>query len=305
MYHFIVNPSSSSGGGSSLWKEIEKRLMAEQIPYLVYMTDGAGAAKRYAEEITKGGEDVTIIVCGGDGTMNEVANGIRDFSKVTLGCVPTGSSNDLVRDLDTTSDPFKTINAVLHPTNIVKMDIGKITHSEGDMNFAVSMGVGFDAAICYEVNNSSVKTVLNKLKLGKLSYLAISLKQLLGAKKVGATIILDDEKEIKVERLLFVTCMVHRYEGGGFMFCPDADYCDGYLDICVVGDISKPNILRILPSASKGKHLGNKGIDAYRAKKVLIKTERPMHVHCDGESVGLKDEVVVTQEDKQVNLILG
>lgn len=305
MYHFIVNPSSSSGRGKMLWEEIEKKLLAEKIPYLVYMTDGEGAATRFAKEITKNGEEVTIIVCGGDGTMNEVVDGISDYSKVTLGCVPTGSSNDLCRDLQTPKDPMKMIDIVLHPTNIVKMDIGKITHAEGKKNFSVSMGVGFDAAICYEANFSKLKNILNKIKLGKLTYLGISLKQLAGAKKVGATILLDDDKEIKVERLLFVTCMVHRFEGGGFMFCPEADYSDGMLDVLVVGDVSKMKILSILPTATKGKHLGHDGINMYRAKKVKIITEQPMHVHADGESVGVREEVVVSQEENQVNLILG
>lgn len=305
MYHFIVNPSSSSGRGKMLWELIEKKLLAEKIPYLLYMTDGEGAATKFAADITKGDEDVTIVVCGGDGTMNEVVSGIRDYSKVTLGCIPTGSSNDLCRDLGTPKDPIKMIDIVLHPTNIVKMDIGKITHAEGSKNFAVSMGVGFDAAICYEANFSKLKNILNKIKLGKLTYLGVSLKQLAGAKKVGATIVLDDDKEIKVDRLLFATCMVHRYEGGGFMFCPEADYSDGELDVLVVGDISKLKVLGVLPTATKGKHLGNEGINMYRAKKVNIKTEQPMHVHVDGESAGVREEVTITQEDTQVNLILG
>lgn len=305
MYHFIVNPSSSSGRGSMLWKEIEKKLIARQIPYLVYMTDGEGAARRYAQEITAGDDEVTIVVCGGDGTMNEVVCGIRDYEKVTLACIPTGSSNDLARDFGIPSDPMKMIDIALNPTKIVKMDIGRIAHGEGGKNFAVSMGVGFDAAICHEALNSKIKDALNKIKLGKLTYLGISLKQLAGAKNVGATILLDDDKEVKVDNLLFVTCMVHRYEGGGFMFCPTADYSDGYLDILTVGDISKLKILQILPTATKGKHIGNAGINLYKAKKVVIKTEQPMPVHVDGESAGVRDEVTVTQEEKQVNLILG
>lgn len=305
MYHFIVNPTSSSGRGKLLFEEIEKRLIAEQIPYLLYLTNKAGDAKKYAQDITKSNADVTIIVCGGDGTMNEVVSGIRDYSKVTIGCIPTGSSNDFCRDVETPKDPMKMLDIVLHPQKNVKMDIGKITHAEGEMNFAVSMGVGFDAAICFEADRSNLKSALNKIKLGKLIYLCTSLKLLASAKKVGATIILDDDKEIKIDRLLFVTCMVHRYEGGGFMFCPEADYSDGYLDVLVVGDLSKFTVISALPSAQKGKHLGTKGINMYRAKKIQIKTEQPMHVHCDGETAGVRDDVTVTQEDKQVNLILG
>ena len=89
------------------------------------------------------------------------------------------------------------------------------------------------------------------------------------------------------------------------MFCPEADYSDGMLDVLVVGDVSKMKILSILPTATKGKHLGHDGINMYRAKKVKIITEQPMHVHADGESVGVREEVVVSQEENQVNLILG
>ncbi|MBO4902019.1 MAG: diacylglycerol kinase family lipid kinase [Lachnospiraceae bacterium] len=304
MYHFIVNPASSSGKGAILWKEIEKKLFAEQIPYVVYMTDGDGSAKRFAEDITKTDEDVTIVVCGGDGTMNEVVCGIRDFSKVTIGCIPTGSSNDLIRDFGFPKDPMKMLDVILKPNKIVPMDIGRLTYTGGVKNFSVSMGIGYDAAICHEALNSKIKVALNKVGLGKLTYLGIALKQLAGTKKISGTVILDDEREIHVDQLLFVTGMVHRYEGGGFMFCPEADYADGMLDVLIVGDLSKERVLRILPTALKGKHTRFAGINTYRAKKVVVRTEVPMPVHVDGESAGIQSEVVVTQEEKQVRMII-
>ncbi len=98
--------------------------------------------------------------------------------------------------------------------------------------------------------------------------------------------------------------MIHRYEGGGFKFCPDADYSDGYLDVLVVGNISKLKVLRILPTALKGEHLRFPGLKAYRAKKVVVKTQVPIPVHVDGESAGIRSEVIVEQEDKQVRMII-
>lgn len=305
MIHFIVNPSSSSGRGAKIWKEIEKMLLNDKQAYVCYMTDGSGSAQQFAEDITKDGEDVTIAVCGGDGTMNEVVCGIRDFSKVTLCCIPTGSSNDLARDLGLPKDPVKMVEAALNPTQTVKMDIGHVAYNGGSKNFSVSCGIGFDAAICREALKSKFKDALNKVGLGKLTYLGIALKQLAGAKKTGATLILDDGEEIKFDRFLVITCMVHRYEGGGLKFCPDADYSDGYLDVMAVANVSKLKVLRVLPTALKGKHTGFKGVNMYRAKKVVIKTEIPMAVHVDGESADFQDEIIVTQDPNQVTAIIG
>ncbi len=304
MYHFIVNPASSSGGGAVLWKQIEKKLLEEQVSYVAHMTDGPDSAKRYAEEITKTDEEVTIVVCGGDGTMNEVFCGIRDFSKVILGCLPIGSSNDLIRDLGLKKDPMEMLKAILHPNEIISMDVGRLQFVGGEKKFSVSIGIGFDGAICHEALQSKIKDFFNKIKLGKLTYLFIALRQLAGMKKIGASIILDDEKEIHVDRVMFVTGMIHRYEGGGFMFCPEADYSDGYLDILVVGDLSKLKVLQILPSARKGTHTKCGGMNTYRAKKVVIRTDTPLPVHADGESVGFQSEVTVTQEEKQVRFII-
>ncbi len=304
MYHFIVNPASSSGRGAIFWKEIEKELMDKQIPYVLYMTDGEGAAKKSAQDITKTDEDVTIVVCGGDGTMNEVVCGIRDFSKVTLGCIPIGSSNDLIRDLGFPKDHMVMLKEILNPVRIVPMDIGRLAFTGGMKNFSVSMGIGFDAAICHEALHSKIKDTLNKIKLGKLTYLGIAIKQLASTRKIGATIILDDERQIHVDRILFVTSMIHRYEGGGFMFCPEADYSDGMLDVLIVGDISKGRVLRVMPKAMKGTHTKIDGMNTYRAKKVVVRTDEPMPVHVDGESAGIQSEVTVTIEEKQVRMIL-
>lgn len=305
MYHFIVNPSSSSGRSGKIWQQIEKKLQQEEIPYLLYLTEGENDARRFASEITMSGEEVTIVVCGGDGTVNEVVCGIRDYSRVILGYLPAGSSNDLARDLSMPKDPMRLIETILHPKEITPMDIGKVTYEDGGKNFSVSMGIGFDAAICHEALHSKLKVALNKVGLGKLTYLGIALKQLVGAGKTSAVITLDDNKQIRIDRIMFVTCMVHRYEGGGFMFCPKADYADGWLDVLVVGDLSKWKVLRVLPAGLKGNAAKYSGLNEYRAKKIEIKVGTPQAVHVDGESAGVQKRVCVTQEEKQLRLITG
>lgn len=83
--------------------------------------------------------------------------------------------------------------------------------------------------------------------------------------------------------MLFVAGMVHRFEGGGFMFCPKADDSDGLLDLCAVGDLPKLLVLFALPTAFHGKHYRFQGITPYRAKRFILEADAPLWVHTDGE----------------------
>ena len=115
-----------------------------------------------------------------------------------------------------------------------------------------------------------------------------SLKQLITARKVSCTLTIENavngkQTAFQLPRFLFVTCMNHRYEGGGFMFCPPATDNDGILDLCCVGNISKVLVLLALPTAFFGKHYFVKGIDAYTATQMSITASAPLWVHTDGE----------------------
>lgn len=303
MYHIIYNPQSSSGNGKKIFHQTEEILISRKIEYKVYETTGHNSAKNFAKEITSDSENEKIIVIGGDGTINEVFNGIKDYSKVTLGYIPSGSGGDFARDLGINLDPAKALEAILHPKEYKYMDVGQLTNAECNKKFAVSAGIGFDAAVCHEALNSKLKAALNKIGLGKLTYVLIAFKQIITNKKTGCTIILDETRQIKLDHLFFMTTMIHRYEGGGFMFCPKAKYNDGYIDVCVVGNVSKAMFFVILPTAYKGRHTKFKGIDIYKAKKVQIFTDQKLPIHADGEYAGVEDEMVITVCPKQIRVI--
>ena len=99
MYYFIVNPGSRSGRGKAVWQIVEGILEREQVEYLVFFTAYRYHATKLAREITSQKEKLTLVTVGGDGTVNEVVDGIQDFSRVTFGYIPTGSSNDFARSL--------------------------------------------------------------------------------------------------------------------------------------------------------------------------------------------------------------
>ncbi len=304
MYHIIINPAASTGNGKKIWTRIEKILIEEKAEYTPYFTDGPDSARKFAEVLTAGEAHRQLVVLGGDGTINEVLTGIHDYSKVTFGYIPAGSSNDFARDLRLTATPEEAIRSILSPKEFIRLDIGCLEYDNTKRNFGVSMGIGYDAAICHEALASRIKYYLNKVHLGKLIYVIIALKQLFATKCHSCDVILDDTQRLHFDHYLFVTAMVHKFEGGGFMFCPNADPSDGLLDICTVNNIRKGKVLLMLPTAYKGKHVRFKGIHTYQAKKVQIMTDTAAAVHADGESCRLQKEFTVTIDPKQLKMIL-
>ena len=112
-YDFIVNPKSRSGLGEMTWKMLEPELKKRRIGYTVHMTEKRKNAEKIAEMLTADGEPHTLVVLGGDGSLNEVINGIREPDKITLGYIPIGSSNDFARGLGIPNDPLTALETVL------------------------------------------------------------------------------------------------------------------------------------------------------------------------------------------------
>ena len=324
MYYIIVNPASKSGRGAKIFVRIEPVLKEKAVSYEVFFSERAGhvitITKELCSRVPCSSEDpLKLIVLGGDGTLNETLQGISDFSCVAIGYIPTGSSNDMARDLHLPKDPVEILTNILSCKKPLCMDMGQVVyenttsqlsrHHSNELltvrRFAVSCGIGFDAAVCEEALASRFKNILNKIGLGKLTYLTIALKQLIAARKVSCDMYLDDsDTPIHLNRFLFVAGMVHQYEGGGFKFCPGADHHDGVLDICVAGDIPKPKILIVLPTAFQGKHYRFRGVDKYTARKLRLVTSAPLWVHTDGEVSMKSSSITLTCGQNKLQMLL-
>lgn len=323
MYYFVVNPASKSGRGAKIWAQIEPILVEKQITYQVHFSERTGHVIDIVRDLSASflpasDEILKLIILGGDGTFNEALQGITDFDRTYLGYIPTGSSNDMARDLYKCRKPLSVLERILSCEAPVKMDMGCVTfenisselsrkHTDTILltrRFGVSCGLGFDAAVCEEALSSTIKNTLNKIGLGKLTYLGIALKQLIAAQKVTCDIAIDDRQLIHLPRFLFVASMIHQYEGGGFQMCPGADCHDGILDICVLGNTPKWLILLALPSAFIGKHYYFKGIERYAGQKIRLKASAPLWVHTDGEVSTKTDQITLTCEQEKINILL-
>lgn len=319
MYYVIVNPSSRSGRGLKIWKQVEPIFMQHNTEYEVHYTKGddmnGPMVREICDKAAERGEEARIVIMGGDGTVNEILQGIPSLRDVIVSVIPTGSSNDLARDLDLSTDPCEAVRHMLEQPTSLYIDLGTVHYentlvrngamSIPDRRFIVSTGIGYDAGVCEEAMHSSLKNFLNKLHLGKLTYVSVALKQLIATKPITAELILDGKENdvIQLDRLLFVAGMNHRYEGGGFMFAPEANNHDGLIDLCVVTKLSKPMVLRVLPSAYEGKHYEYEGVNHYTARTYSVRTSAPIWVHTDGEVKTRADYISVSLEKEAIHLI--
>lgn len=314
MYIFLVNPASRSGQGQKYWEQLKPVLDEKKISYEVHFSKKTGDITRLAEKFTSGlkeqNREVHIVALGGDGTANEAVQGILDFERTRFSYIPTGSSNDLARDIGITRNPIKSLESILAAKDPFLMDVGVLHYNtaylpEGtsfrridvpDRHFLVSCGIGFDAAVCAEVMTSSFKKVMNKIGLGKLTYVGIALKQLFAAGNSQAWLKTGEGNvsTISLHRLLFIACMSHRYEGGGFKFCPHANAADGILDLCTASSLPKWKLPIILPTAYFGQHFRFAGVDKFSGSFFQIKTSEPLWVHTDGEVNALSDDITLS-----------
>lgn len=329
MYCFIVNPNACSGKGRKIWERLAGILRQEQVAYKVFFTKGPGHATRiadmlcakYAPQAADAGTSgkvsgakqavqaadtlCTIVAVGGDGTANEVISGLHDYSAIRFGYIPTGSGNDLARGLSLPTDPEAALAAILHPCAIRRIHSGCVRVNGKDRHFAVSTGIGFDAAVCHETFRSKIKPVLNRVGLGKLTYLGIALKQLLLLRPFSLTLVLDDKEPVTFPAVYFAAVMNLKYEGGGFMFCPDATAEDDLLDICLIEKMPKLKILFLLPTAFSGRHVGYKGVHILRCKKAKLFAGSAQAIHTDGEAAAVEASIEVSLSEEKLPFIIG
>lgn len=307
MYHFIVNPQSRSRKGMSIWQQIKFKLDSLNIKYAAHLTSRSHEAVQIAREITliETAKTNIIVILGGDGTLNEVINGISSFDNIILGYIPIGSSNDFAKGLELSMDPMEALSIILNPKSYKTIDYCVLNYGKSSKNFIVSSGIGYDASVCSIINTSPIKKFLNYIGLGKFGHAVIGIKEIFGYCPSDATILLDNNTTISVKNMLFTSIHNLKYEGGGFLFCPKADGSDDMLDLCVVENISKLKFLLLLPFAFFGKHILFKEIKNYKCKQVEIRTSTPLPVHTDGETITAQTHIFAACNKEKICVITG
>ena len=225
---FVVNPASHSGKGMKLWKRVKGLLSDQGISHEVRFSKKQGDIARIVRTLTSSlpkGQERTLVILGGDGTVNEALQGLVHPERVRLGYIPTGSGNDFARGLGIPSDVTACMKAILSPSAFAMADVGVSRTSEGKRHFLVSSGIGYDADICLGVMKTPLKKILNRLHLGKLTYIFVALKLLWDYRCCPVSVRIDKKEIYRLPRFYFLAGMNMKQEGGGVKFCPQARYC--------------------------------------------------------------------------------
>lgn len=281
-YLFIVNPVAGKGQGLKYVKEIEN-LFEEEVEFHIEITKKIGhateIAKRYSMQ-----EDYIIYAVGGDGTVNEVINGMVG-SNSSLVIIPTGSGNDFIRTIDPNYKKKDLLHKLIEG-NTTLVDIIKI-NEKYCLNIA---SVGLDADIVF--NAIAFKKM--KFVKGDMAYILSICKTIFGKKGIEIKVKLDD-KELSDRKVLFLAVANGKFYGGGVPITPNAEIDDGLADVCLVENLNLLKIFKLLPKLAKAKHTEAKEVKIYRAKKIEIESETLFRVNIDGEIVEgdkLKIEVI-------------
>lgn len=239
-----------------------------------HATTGENDAARAAEEAVDRGFDV-IIAVGGDGTINEVINGMADKeNRPKLGIIPTGTTNDFARALFIPRNIEKAVDIILADESMF-LDIGKV-NNQFFVNIA---GGGKLTELTYEVP-SGLKTML-----GQLAYYMKGIEMLPSLRPIKAKIEYDGNI-INEDLMLFLVANTNSV-GGFEKLAPDAALNDGYFDLLILKKTNLAEFIRIATLALRGNHLEDENVIYTKAKHIKVTPEEKMQLNIDGEYGGL------------------
>ncbi|MCA9922005.1 MAG: diacylglycerol kinase family lipid kinase [Anaerolineales bacterium] len=271
----IINPAANNGRSGKLAAQITDWGQALGDLSLV-TTEYAGHAQELAQAAAASGHD-RVVAVGGDGTVHEVVNGLFHANQpgVKLGIVPAGSGNDLAFALGIPMD-MKTAVSHLASGYTRPIDLVRIEDENGrscvvDNN----IGIGFDAMVV--VLTQKIRRIH-----GFLKYLTAVL-QAIAFYYETPHLEMQFDNDTAAQKVLFLAMGVGFRGGGGFLLTPDARHDDNLIDSCLVNPINRLTMLNMLGKAIKGTHIHSRHVTMRQSKQIIVKSDRPMPIHIDGE----------------------
>jgi len=280
-YWIILNPTAGKGKAAKKYPIIERFLREKGVNFEILLTKGVGDALNMARDLPIGGDDVTV-AAGGDGTCNEVVNGLLGRglkNPPVFGILPIGRGNDFSATPGIPNDAVKALHLLI-AGNVRPLDAGFVKGGffPDGRYFINGIGIGFDAKVGFEAAKLRIKS--------GISYAVGALITVIRYEPSPVLRIRFDDKEVTLPAAL-VSVVNGRRMGGSFYMGPDALLDDGLLDICYVRhQKSRLDLLRIISHYTKGTQGECKGVNFGRGLRFHLKAlEGGMAAHCDGETV--------------------
>ena len=271
---FIINPAAGSRDRTAQYQEnIDRICGARGLDYRIEVSAAPGDCTRLTREAAETGEEYRIYACGGDGTLNEVAAGAAGFGNVAVTCYRGGSGNDFVK-LFGDADAFLDLEQLLDCSETT-MDL---IRCNGDISLNIC-SVGLDARIGTDVSNYKRIPLLS----GFRAYAASTVVNVIRGISEHYIVEINGER-IDAEQTMICVCN-GRYYGGGFNPVPEADPCDGLLDVLLVKKVSRLQVPAVIGKYKNGRykelpHL----VRHFRTNRLKILCDKSTPINLDGEA---------------------
>lgn len=300
--HVVYNPNAAQGRAGERRPDVEARLKAAGIDYEIHLTERPGHAIEITRELALSSDVDVVVAAGGDGTVNEVINGLMlvrqadngssrhgvhagnagtEVNIPALAVLTIGRGNDLAYGTGVPLDLDAAIECLLDGHR-QPLDVGLLRGGDFPEGryFGNGVGIGFDAVVAFEAAKM-------KLIKGFASYVIAAVKTILFRYDAVQLIISDDSGERRQDVMLF-SIMNGRRMGGSFLMTPEAVTNDGRLDLCIVGKPRRFQMIRLLFAFMTGKQGLSSHVTFERVTRVRLEaTTGSLPMHADGETIAV------------------
>jgi len=270
MFHIIYNPTSGQRKTLKTAEFVRNELEKAGYEVTFHPTMGKGHCTDIVRELSSSGEEVKVVIIGGDGTFSEAINGVEDFDKVTFGLVPCGTGNDFARKLGISNRAKRAVKAILRG-NVDRLDYLDLGNGDRCLNVC-GMGMDVDVLVKY----ASMKHFTGKIKYYlSLFYVLTHFKGHTVRYKIG---------DIEGEQEVFMAAIANgSYIGGGMAISAESDVRDGKLELVVIDNIKKSQLpYRLIKFLSGKMHL-QPCTHIYRGEEAEIEILDQPYAQIDGE----------------------
>jgi diacylglycerol kinase (ATP) len=268
----ILNPHAGTADTGAL-----QQALAPLGDVVLRMTQQAGDAKRFAEEAIADGYDL-VVAAGGDGTLNEVLNGLaKDFNRARLGVIPLGTGNDFARSIHMPADIPGALDVLLAGSTRT-VDVVRVASDQTRYFVNVSAG-GFSGLVDEQLTEDLKRT------WGPLAFLGSAVAALPNLSDYCTSVTFDDEESLEMQVFNLVVANA-QFAAGGIPIAPAASIDDGLADVLIVPAASMPKLALLVPQILLGQHLDSDLVTFRRTRKVYVESHPGMWLSVDGELIG-------------------
>ena len=297
--HLLVNQHAGSGKGAKQYKKVKKQLEKRNIPFQAYITNYAGQEKKIVQTLLNDylipykQEDTfshLLVVIGGDGTLHEVVNALKNHPNVPIGYLPCGSGNDFARGVGISRNVETALDDLLNVKEPKSISIMQTTDRiTGESRLVLNnVGVGIDAKIVATANHSKTKSLLNQIKMGSLSYISAALSAVF--KQPSFPLTIQTKTGTKTfKRAFLCTTTNHPYFGGGVAIDPTASAYTDDIHLIIVEKIFPLSLAWLIIKLFFKQHLTSPHVHRFVDSEILLTCPIAQVGQADGEELGERE----------------